>query len=121
MGDDLAQAIAIYLAAASPFKEGDARLTQSPYSDAVEECIASYPDPDGQAFRPYQNSDVALDGFWCATIDPRRGGALDSLNELLSIGVTNGVRVTELTAPYIVIRNDREGGREYLFLALPEV
>lgn len=124
----LAPAIGVLLAAASPFDSGDPRLQQPPYSDAISACLASYPDTDRQSVRAYSNANATLEGFWCAVADPRfaegpdaRKGMLAQLQTVFSQDVESGVVFVEFTSPYLIIRNDREGGREYLFLALPRV
>ncbi|GAA4112079.1 hypothetical protein GCM10023067_10940 [Aminobacter aganoensis] len=124
----LAPAIGFLLAAASPFDSGDPRLQQPPYSDAIGACLANYPDADRRPVRAYSDANATLDGFWCAVADPRlatgaegRTGMLSELKDLFSREVESGITFVELTSPYLIIRNDREGGREYLFMALPGV
>jgi hypothetical protein len=110
-----ASSIATLLAAASPFTDGDPKLSSIPYPSAMKSCLELL--DDGAQFTEYQNLDFKLDGFWCAVVRPTEDG-ISAINDFFANSVGSNTRIIDLRAPRVVFVNERDDHRQTLLLSV---
>ncbi|SEP25279.1 hypothetical protein SAMN04490248_1552 [Salinihabitans flavidus] len=110
-----ASSIATLLAAASPFPDGDPKLSSIPYPSVMASCLALL--DEGAEFIEYQSFDFQLDGFWCAVVRPSEDG-ISAANDFFASSVGSNARIIDLRAPRIVMINERDGHRQTLLLSV---